>query len=168
MIELKPLHRDAVPAALEKAHRYRLLNEPVEAESICRDILDVEPENQAALVTLVLTLSDQLGRHVSGVLDQARAAIARLDDEYSREYYSGVVSERQGKAHFRRGTPGTGSGAYQCLVQAMHHFERAETLSPPENDDAILRWNACARFINHHPTVAPEVEIPGARPAFLE
>ena len=38
-----------MPAALEKALRYRLLNEPVEAESICRDVLEVDPDNQAAL-----------------------------------------------------------------------------------------------------------------------
>ena len=32
--EPKPISREAVPAALDKAHRYRLLNEPSAAESI--------------------------------------------------------------------------------------------------------------------------------------
>jgi hypothetical protein len=50
MYELKPLSREAIPAALEKAYRYRLLNEPLEAESICRDILEADPENQEATV----------------------------------------------------------------------------------------------------------------------
>ena len=54
MSELKSLHKDAIPAALEKAERYRLLNEPGEAESICLDILHVDPENQQAIVTLLL------------------------------------------------------------------------------------------------------------------
>ena len=168
MPELKPLHHEAVPAALDKAHRYRLLNEPAEAESICLDILEVEPKNQAALVTLILALSDQLGRHVPGIANRALEAIGRLEDEYHREYYTGVLRERQGKAHFRRGGPGCGTGCYEWLAQAMQHFERAEELSPPDNDDAILRWNACARFIDGHATVAPEVQVPGARQPFLE
>jgi len=42
MYELKRLTKEAVPRALEKAERYRLLNEPTEAESICQDILRVE------------------------------------------------------------------------------------------------------------------------------
>ena len=31
--------------AVAKAKQYRVLNQPAEAESICRDILEVEPEN---------------------------------------------------------------------------------------------------------------------------
>jgi hypothetical protein len=51
MAELKQLHKDAIPAALEKAERYRLLNEPGEAESICLDILAVDPDNQRAVIS---------------------------------------------------------------------------------------------------------------------
>ena len=61
MFKLKPLSKEAVPAALEKANCYRFLNEPVEAESICLDILEVEPENQQAIITLLLSLTDQFG-----------------------------------------------------------------------------------------------------------
>ena len=52
VFNLKPLSRDAVPAALIKAERYRLLNEPGEAESICLDILQVDPANRDATVML--------------------------------------------------------------------------------------------------------------------
>jgi hypothetical protein len=38
-----------------------LLNDPEGAESICLDILDVDPDNQDALVTIILALSDQFG-----------------------------------------------------------------------------------------------------------
>ena len=62
MFELKPLSREAVPAALEKAMRYRLLNEPGEAESICHDVLHVDPGNQQAIVTLLLALTDRFGK----------------------------------------------------------------------------------------------------------
>ena len=54
MFELKRLSEEAIPAALEKATRYRLLNEPAEAESICHDVLQIDPENQQALVVLLL------------------------------------------------------------------------------------------------------------------
>ena len=57
MFELKPIHQDAIPQALEKAHFYRLLNEPGAAESICLDILEIDPDNQQALVTLLVALT---------------------------------------------------------------------------------------------------------------
>ena len=62
MFELKSLHKEAVPAALERAKHYRLLNESGAAESICLDILQVEPDNQEALVTLVLAMSDRFAK----------------------------------------------------------------------------------------------------------
>ena len=33
----------------------------------------------------------------------------------------------------------------------MASYERAESLRPPDNDDACLRWNACARLFNLNP-----------------
>jgi len=44
--ELKTLSPESVPRALAKAERYRLLNEPVEAESICLDVLAVDPQSR--------------------------------------------------------------------------------------------------------------------------
>lgn len=29
----------------------------------------------------------------------------------------------------------------------MDHYEKAESIRPAGNDDALLRWNACARII---------------------
>ena len=66
MFTLKPIDPAAVPAALQQAERYRLLNEPEEAESICLDVLAVEPDNQQALVMLLLSLTDQF---VTGAAD---------------------------------------------------------------------------------------------------
>jgi tetratricopeptide (TPR) repeat protein len=158
MFELKPLSRDAVPAALEKAHRYRLLNEPLEAESICRDVLEVDPDNQTALVTLLLSLTDQLDDHLSTSIEAARDALSRLSDEYSRQYYNGILCERRAKAHLKRGGPRAGHGAYAWFREAMEHFEKAIDLRPPANDDAILRWNTCARILMGNPHLVPEKE----------
>ncbi len=144
MTDLKPITRAAIPHALEKVERYRLLNEPAEAESICRDVLRVEPGNQKALV-LLLTLTDQLGRGVG--VNEARALLDRLEGEYERAYYGGIICERQGKAQLRQGTPGSESGAHDWLKNAMRSYERAEGTRPAGNDDAILRWNACARLL---------------------
>src|SRR5262245_66426479 len=98
MFDLKRLSPAAVPAALEKAHRYRLLNEPTDAESICRDVLAVEPENQEALVTLTLALSDQLETRAAAAYEQARASLAQIRDDYKRHYYSGILCERRARA----------------------------------------------------------------------
>ena len=65
MAELKQLHKDAIPAALEKAERYRLLNEPGEAESICLDILAVDPDNQRAIITLLLAFTDRFEKRMA-------------------------------------------------------------------------------------------------------
>lgn len=159
MFELKRLSREAIPRALEKALRYRLLNEPVEAESICRDILELDPENQEVLVTLVLALTDQLAVSRQGVVKEALETIDGLSDEYERLYYTGILHERWAKACYRRGTPGCGHPTYDSLRQAMEYFEKAARLAPPDNEDARLRWNACARFIMQHDGVAPAAEV---------
>jgi hypothetical protein len=150
MIALKPLSREAVPAALEKAERYRLLNEPGEAESICLDVLDTDPDNQPARVMLVLALTDQFGVR-PGAGHRAEEVLADIRDDYEREYYRGIVAERRAKAQLTRGGPGGAIGAYEWLTEAMDSYERAEAIRPSGNDDAILRWNACARLLMQHP-----------------
>src|SRR5262245_9658079 len=155
MFELKSLTPGAVPAALEKAHRYRLLNEPEQAQSICEDVLRIDPENQEALASLILALTDRFADARPVPPHQARALLPRLRGEYEREYYAGLVAEREGIAWLRSDKPRCGEAAYQCFRQAMAHYEKAESLRPPTNDDALLRWNSCARIIMNHPDVAP-------------
>lgn len=156
--ELKPLSPSAVAGALEKALRYRLLNEPMEAESICRDVLDVQPDHHEALVTLILSLTDQFDRYRSGLIDEARTLVARLGDAYSREYYAGILWERHAKARYRRGGPGAGFAAHAELGQAMEHFDKAVAIRPAGNDEAVLRWNACVRFLDRFPDITPAPE----------
>src|SRR5262249_8530132 len=140
MFELKQLSRDAIPAALEKAMRYRLLNEPAEAESISQDVLRTEPDNQQALVILLLALSDRFSKGYAVGLTQAQEILPRLRDPYERAYYAGIISERRAKAQLHRGGPGCGFEAYEFLREAMEWYEKAEALRPPGNDDALLRW----------------------------
>lgn len=146
MYELKPLHHEAVPAALEKANRYRLLNEPGAAESIYLDILAIEPHNQEALVNIVLAMSDRFSKDY-GVGDvRIQDFLAKIEGEYERAYYTGIVYERRAKAALAKG----GIHAFELFEQAMNWFERAEAIRPAGNDDAILRWNVCARIIKHN------------------
>ncbi|NUQ49779.1 MAG: hypothetical protein HUU27_07660, partial [Phycisphaerae bacterium] len=105
MLELKPIHLDAVPAALEKAERYRLLNQPAEAESICRDVLAVDPRNAEAQAMLVLALTDQFGDRHGASLDAALAEVRQLGDGYERAYHTGLVYERWAKAQAGRAAP---------------------------------------------------------------
>ena len=147
MFDLKPLSKEAIPAALEKAMRYRLLNEPGEAESACHDILRADPENHDALITLFLALTDRFGKGYGVGVLQAGEVLARLRDPYERAYYAGILCERQAKAQLHHGGPGSGFEAYEFLREAMTHYEKAEAIRPPGNDDALLRWNACARII---------------------
>jgi hypothetical protein len=162
MFELKQLRRDAVPEALEKAERYRLLNEPSEAESICLDVLLVDPDNQKALVTLLLALTDEFAS--GGSVEQARAVLPRLREEYDRHYYSGIICERRAKTLMKNDMTGSRSIAYDWFREAMTWFEKAEALRPAANDDAILRWNTCARILMSNADLRPLVEEPGYEP----
>jgi hypothetical protein len=153
----KPIHHEGVRRALEKAERYRLLNDPFCAESICLDVLELEPTNQSALVTYILALSDQFGGGIGTGFERARAACRELKDEYERSYYAGIVYERRGYADVKGGGMKSET-AWGYIDEAMHHYERAIAHSPPGNDDAILRWNTCVRLMETHGLTAPEHE----------
>jgi hypothetical protein len=155
MFELKPLTRESIPRALEKAERYRLLNEPAEAESICRDVLGVEPDNQQALVTLLLACTELFDEELPENVREAERAVGKLSDEYARVYYGGIVFERKAKTQLKRGTAGMGHAAYESLRRAMSLYEKAEAIRPPGNDDALLRWNTCVRLLERHPHLTP-------------
>ena len=144
-MELKRISRAALPSALDKAERYRLLNEPEQAESICRDILAVEPEHQVALVTLVLSLTDQFRAQSTTCVRLAEELLQRVTDPYQRIYYAGIIRERWALALLKAGDPGR--QAYAWFDDAMKQYEKAEALAAQSNDDPILRWNACARII---------------------
>ena len=148
MYYLKRLPEAGLEGALDKADRYRDLNEPEEAESICRDVLDVRADHQRALRTLGLALTDRFSAGWTGVLDEALATFENLSSEYERVYYAGVAWERCGKAQL---TAGQGRNALVSIEHAMELFERAQALAPADNPDPILRWNRCVRAITMHP-----------------
>jgi hypothetical protein len=150
MFKLKPISREAINEALQKAERYRLLNEPQLAESICQDILDLDPENHQARITKLLAITDQFGKYSSTHISAARELLHAMPNEYDRLYYAGIICERQGNAFINRGLPGDHFSAYDWLTDAMDYYEQAEALRAPGNDDAILRWNTCARQIMAH------------------
>ncbi|HVF72735.1 MAG TPA: hypothetical protein VM940_14125 [Chthoniobacterales bacterium] len=158
MSELKPLSPEAIPAALEKAERYRFLNEPAEAESICLDILRADPENQPALIGLLLAMTDRFGKGY-GVSDtQLKELLSRVKGDYERAYYNGIVAERKAKARLCQGTPGSRFYAHDGFREAMSWFEKAESVRPAGNDDAVLRWNTCSRIIEKNRLVPREEE----------
>jgi hypothetical protein len=57
-LKLKQISRGGIDEAIAKVELYRYLNEPGEAESICRDILALEPTHQGALRLLGLAITD--------------------------------------------------------------------------------------------------------------
>ena len=154
MFALKPISRDSVAGALAKAERYRLLNEPNEAESICHDILEVDPENQQALISLALALTDEIP-HDPRAFAKALATSARLAAVYDRAYYAGIAWERRAKAYHYGSGHASRHHAYEWMVEALRLFEEAERHGAHGNDDAVLRWNACVRFLSRHKELAP-------------
>jgi hypothetical protein len=147
----KKITKDGVPAALQKAERYRLLNDPVASESICLDVLEADPKNQQAAVTLLLSITDQFGREPAAGMQRAREVLPKLDDDYKRAYYDGIIWERAARAKLRHGQAGSGEIAHEWLQKAMRAYEKAEGIRPSGNDEAILRWNTCVRTIESDP-----------------
>ena len=144
--ELKSISTQSIPEALAKVERYRLLNEPGLAESICLDILAIVPGHQQALISLLLARTDQFQSIVNA--KAAQEVLAQIKGDYERVYYAGIIWERVGNARIRQAGPGGGASAYHALREAMGHYERAIDFAPPGNDDAILRWNRCARLLH--------------------
>jgi len=156
--ELKPISRDAIPRAIQKAERYRLLNQSWAAESICLDILEIDPDNQQVLIMLVLALTDlHSGVAASGV-QRAKEYLARIGNDYQRAYCTGMIAERRGQALLATGGMGSGAMAYESLREAMDWYEKAEAIRPAGNDDAILRWNTCARVLSGNSHLAPAAD----------
>ncbi len=151
--ELKSISEESVPEALAKVERYRLLNEPALAESICLDVLAIHPDHQQALISLLLARTDQF--HSNAQPKDALEILARITGDYEQAYYAGIISERLGHARIRMGDPGARVSAYHAFHDAMAHYERATKFARHGNDDAILRWNTCARTIMQNPNMQP-------------
>ena len=156
MVDLKTIKPEAVSAALEMAKGYRLHNEPDEAESICLDILETDPDNQDALILLLLARTDKFPQGLNPTFEEAREVLPRLSDKFCLAYYSGVIYERRAKVHLERDDPRSGHIAYDWFIKAMEAYREAWSTCSPGNEDAVLRWNACARIINQHPDVRPD------------
>jgi hypothetical protein len=165
MYEVKSITEVAIPRAIGKAERYRLLGEPDEAESICRDVLRVDKNNQEALITLLLAITDQFGKRVDVRARDAQDLARRLRGEYQRAYYSGIICERWVKAHVRAGRS---EGMFGWMQEAMEWYRDAEAVSEPGNEDAILRWNACVRFLERNPQLLPGEPQTGDHPGFSD
>ena len=144
-LKLKSISGAGIAEAISKTEVYRYLNEPGEAESICRDILAVEPENQAALRLLGLAITDQFTGEMSDRYSEAERVFRGLTNEYERLYHLGILQERKGKAQLQAGRPP--HTVLPIFEEAMRLFEGAEKIRPAGNDDAILRWNRCARLL---------------------
>jgi|SRR5882724_946467 len=147
--QLKSISKAGIAEALAKVELYRYLNEPEEAESICRDILAVDAEHQFARRMLGLTLTDQFAGTASDRYAEATQLFASLRDAYERNYYTGLLHERRAKAQLRNGC--SAHILLPLLEEALNCFAAAEKLRPAGNDDSILRWNRCVRLLQSRP-----------------
>jgi len=148
-MKLKKIHKDAIPAALEKALHWRLLNQPHEMESICRDILEIEPDNQPAIRLLGLALTDRFDGSKHDPFVEAERVFQSLTDPYERLYRLGYLYERRAKAEL--GAKVEPYKVTALLRKAFDCYEKAEKIHPPGNDEAILRWNYCVRLAKSRP-----------------
>ncbi|MCC5905937.1 MAG: hypothetical protein JJU13_07025 [Balneolaceae bacterium] len=163
MPDLKPISKKSIPAALEKAKHYRLLNQPWQAESICHDILSTTPDNQSVIYVLVLAITDQFEGPSRKSLSDALETAEMLTDSYQKEYCTGLIYERQAAAAVKRRSPRAGYIAFEYLARALKHYEKAEKIRPDINEESVLRWNACIRFMNKH-KLKPAKDEGGSQP----
>lgn len=103
--KLKSISRAGIPEAAAKAELYRNLNDPEESESICRDILALDPTNQQVLRILGLAITDQFLGVGTDRLREAKETFEKLCDPYERLYHTGLLFERRAKAQVQAGQP---------------------------------------------------------------
>ena len=154
--EFKTISPSGVAEALAKVQHYRYLNQAEEAESICRDILVADPENQMALRQLGLAITDQFSGGATDRFNEAHSCFEKLTNDYERSYYLGILNERRAKAQLRAGH--RSHTLRSSFESALEYFEEAEKVRPKGNDDAILRWNRCLRLMQSVPELAREAE----------
>ena len=92
-VRLKRLGERNLEAALAKAEQYRALNEPEEAESICRDVLDEAPEDQHEIHPVV---ADPLFERVEdgGLGVFIRFPVEPVEVEHALEGLADVLANR--------------------------------------------------------------------------
>jgi hypothetical protein len=147
--QLKSISKPGIPEALAKVELYRYLNEPEEAESICRDILAIDPDHQLAKRMLGLSITDQFTGAAADRYAEVQSIFSALRDPYERNYYTGLLHERRAKAQLHSGySPHI---LLPLVEQAMTCFAEAEKIRPAGNDDSILRWNRCVRLLESRP-----------------
>ena len=156
-MNLQPITHEGIPAALEKAERYRLLNDSAAAESICLDVLEIDPKNQEAIISLLLSITDQFVEELSDGVRRARELLPRITSEYECAYYAGIICERRARAQLHRGSLGSADVAVEWFREALMWYEKAEQMRPAGNDESILRWNMCVRLLGRH----ERVHVPG-------
>ncbi|HMC29489.1 MAG TPA: hypothetical protein VKL99_01545 [Candidatus Angelobacter sp.] len=154
--EFKTISKSGIAEALAKVQHYRYLNQAEEAESICRDILAADTENQMALRQLGLAITDQFTGGISDRFNEAHSCFEKLTNAYERSYYLGILNERRAKAQLRAGHHS--HTLRTSFENALRYFEEAEKLRPQGNDDALLRWNRCLRLMQSIPDLAGESE----------
>ncbi|MGH9773630.1 MAG: hypothetical protein ACRD50_01640 [Candidatus Acidiferrales bacterium] len=143
--QLKSISKPGIAEAITKVELYRSLNEPEEAESICRDILAIELQHQLALRLLGLAITDQFSGGASDRYREVEGIFQKLSDPYERLYYTGILFERRAKAQLRAGQPP--HTLLPHFERALQCFGEAERTRPAGNDDSILRWNRCVRLL---------------------
>ena len=153
-LKLKTISKSGIAEAIAKAELYRYLNEPEEAESICRDILAADPAHMLGLRTLGLAMTDQFTGASGDRYAEVESIFQGLQDPYERHYYTGLLCERRVKAQLRAGR--AAHTLLPLLERALQCFAEAERISPPGNDDAILRWNRCVRLLQSQPDFEAE------------
>ena len=139
---VKRISTAGIAEAIAKAELYRSLSEPEEAESICRDILTIEPQHQLAL--RLLGLPDR-SVHRSWVRSyrEAEEIFQQLNDRMNG---TTTLGSRTSDARKRSSKPGNCLLTVQALRTGSYLSQRLRN-SPAENDDAILRWNRCVRLL---------------------
>ena len=147
--QLKSISKAGIAEAVAKAELYRYINEPEEAESICRDILAIDAEHQLARRMLGLAITDQFIGAAGDRYPEALSIFQSLREPYERFYYTGLLYERRAKAQLLVGY--SAHILLPLIEEAMRCFAEAEKIRPAGNDDSILRWNRCVRLLESRP-----------------
>ena len=155
--ELKRLKDKNLATAITLAKHYRDLNQPDEAESICRDVLEVAPNNTDALRTLGLAMTDRFSSQWMSLFEEACGAFKKLPTDYERAYYVGIAWERYAKAQVEAGRA---HNAIHAFEEAIACFEEAAKHAAKDDPAPILHFNRCVRALASTPELVAAAQVP--------
>ena len=156
-MDFKNLESADLDAALAAAQASWAELRAEETESICLDILELDPNHRSTLDLLLRCRIELLKKGLPQSVARAQELIPQLDSDFDQAFYSGMIREAQARYLLEKRGRATSGVAYSWFRHAMDDFAAASNLDAGRVEPK-LHWNACLRTLENNPQCVPPPE----------